>query len=444
MTANIDKLFDQLYPICRSITGDGIRESLKIISKHLPIKIYSIKSGTKVFDWVVPKEWKLNRAILKDLNNKTIIDTKDSNLHVLNFSYPFKGTIHFKELKKHLHTKKDLPNAIPYVTSYYKKNWGLCMSHNQFLKLKNKKYKVFIDTEIKNGFLNYGSFELKGESKKIFLITSYLCHPSMANNELSGPLTMIKIYEKLKKLRKRKYTYRFLLIPETIGSITYLHKQGKEISKKIVGGIVLTCLGGPNTKISFKLSRHSWLNQDSKIDKLAKHLSTFESKNYSSRDFSPLGGSDERQFCSPGYNLPVIQAAKTVYPPFGKFKEYHTSLDNKNFMKIQSIEKSTEQLYIFLEVFELLAKNVNGKMKYGEPQLGKRGLYPTLNSPHTRKSSNNTKTDNRKQLNIILSILSLADDKMDIIDIANFLKISVLKLISIVNLLIEKKLIEKI
>ena len=231
MPANIDKLFDELYPICRSITGEGIRKSFKIISKHIPLKIHSVRSGTKVFDWSIPKEWKLKRAFLSDMNDKIIIDTKNSNLHVLNFSHSFKGKISYKELIKHVHTIKDLPKAIPYVTSYYKKNWGLCMSYNQFKKLRDKNYKVHIDTSINDGYLNYATFDLKGKSKKLVILSSYLCHPSMANNELSGPLTMIKLYEKLKKLKNRQYTYRFILAPETIGSITYLSNHSKNLIK---------------------------------------------------------------------------------------------------------------------------------------------------------------------------------------------------------------------
>ena len=442
MTTNIDKLFDELYPICRSITGEGINKSLKIISNSLPIKIYSVRSGKRVFDWTVPKEWKLNRAYLANENGKIIIDSNINNLHVLNFSQPFRGVLSYKDLSKHIHTIKDLPNAIPYVTSYYKKNWGLCMSYRQFKKLKkNTKYKVHIDTKISNGFLRYGTFDLKGESKKLVMLSSYLCHPSMANNELSGPLTMIRLYEKLKSLKKRKFTYRFILLPETIGSITYLHKHGSSLIKNIEGGMVLTCLGGPSKKISFKLSRRDWIGNESKFDKIAKHYAKYESNNFTTRPFTPTGGSDERQYCSPGFNLPVIQAAKTVYPPYGNFPQYHTSMDNKSFMKISSVEKSANQIFSFLQTVEITSKKLKGRVQNCEPQLSKKNLYPAINSHDTRKKSNNEKIDNRNQLNIILSLLSLADGKRDIVDISNFLKISVNKLKPIIELLEKNKLL---
>ena len=433
MKINLDKIFDELFPICRSITGDGIRNSLNIMSRYIPFKVHSIKTGSKVFDWTIPKEWRLKRAYLSDTDNNIIIDTNINNLHVLNFSQPFKGTVSHTKLRKHIFTSKELPNAIPYVTSYYKENWGLCMSYNQFKKLKKDFYKVNIDTVINDGHLNYATFDLKGKSKKLIFLSSYLCHPSMANNELSGPLAMIKIYDNLKKIKNREYTYRFIIGPETIGTIAYLHKHGKKLSKNLKGGIVLTCLGGNKKKISFKLSRRDWVGDETQFDKIAKHLSKYEDKSFDIRSFSPTGGSDERQYCSPGFNMPVIQAAKTIYE---EYPEYHTSLDNKKFMKMDSVEKSASEIIFYLQIVELMVKNLKGKVQHCEPHLSKKNLYPFINTSDTRKLSNN-----KKQLNMILSVLSLSDGNRDIIDIANFLEISVKNLMPIITLLKKKNLL---
>lgn len=415
----IDNLFEKLWPICRSITGPGIKESLKIIQDFIPIDILEVPTGTKVFDWVVPPEWKLNKATLHTEDGELILSTEESNLHVLNFSQPFKADVSYEELEQHLYSDKNLPEAIPYVTSYYVRRWGLCISDRQKLSLRrDKKYKVNIDTEIYDGALRYGDCTLKGESDKTILISTYLCHPSLANNELSGPLAFVSLYQKLSKLKRRHFTYRFLIIPETIGSITFLARTPENELQKIYAGIVLTCLGGPSKKISFKHSRRHWLGEESDIDIFLESLCSHDNKAFNNRAFSPHGGSDERQFCSPGINLPVIQAARTVY---SDYDQYHSSLDNKEFMDINSVMDSIQKIYFFLRAFEINTSNLIPEISGGEPMLGKRGLKPNINSHQTWDLSSDITEHSREKLNLMLNIISLVDSKHRLQEIVEFL-----------------------
>ena len=415
----IDNLFDKLWPICRSITGPGITESLTIIQDHVPINIVEVPSGTKAFDWIVPPEWKLNKATLHTEDGELIVSTEVSNLHVLNFSQAFNGEVTYDELEQHLYSNKEFPEAIPYVTSYYNRRWGLCISEKQKLSLKrDKKYKVNIDTEIYDGALRYGDCLLEGESDQTILISTYLCHPSLANNELSGPLAWVALYQKLSKLKRRRFTYRFIIIPETIGSIAFLANTSESELQKVYAGIVLTCLGGPSKKISFKHSRRHWLGEESDIDSFLESLCSHDNKLFQNRDFTPHGGSDERQFCSPGINLPVMQAARTVY---SDYDQYHLSSDNKDFMDIGSVMDSSQKIYFFLRAFEINASKLIPEICGGEPMLGKRGLKPTINSHQTWDSSSDLVEDSREKLNLMLNIISLVDGKHRMQEIVEFL-----------------------
>lgn len=255
---DLHRLFDRLFPVCRSIAGPGIRESLAILSEHMDLEIHGIPTGTRVLDWTVPQEWTLRRARLFGPDGATVLDTEDSNLHVLNFSEPFSGEMELDALQAHLYSDPTQPDAVPYVTSYYVPRWGLCLSQRQRDGLQPGRYRVEIETEKADGVLNYGVAELPGQSDELFLITSYLCHPSMANNELSGPLALLRVWERLAAMESRRFTYRFLLIPETIGSISYLAQHGQELVDRMRGGLVLTCLGGPSPTVSFKTSRRDW------------------------------------------------------------------------------------------------------------------------------------------------------------------------------------------
>jgi aminopeptidase-like protein len=436
----LDELFDKLWSICRSITGPGFTRSLKILQDYLPFEIKKIETGTKVFDWTIPQEWELRRATLKTENGEVLVDTNWNNLHVLNFSEPFKGILSYEELESHLYSEPNLPDAVPYVTSYYASRWGLCISDNKKQKLrKDIKYIVEIDTKKYNGALTYGDYILRGQSEQTILISSYLCHPSLANNELSGPLSLVSLYKKLLKMKNRYFTYRFIIVPETIGSISFLSNTPKIELQKIISGMVITCVGGPSNEISFKHSRRHWLGEESKIDNFVESVCAQDVNYYKEREFTPTSGSDERQFCSPAVNLPVIQVAKTLY---SEYKEYHTSLDNKSFMNISSVEDSIDKIFFFLRAFELNRSCLVSEVKGGEPMLSSRGLYPSLNSSITRKSSNDNIFDSREKLNLMLSIISLVDGKHNLSSIVEKLNTTYQKVVPIIEDLVEKKIFQ--
>lgn len=404
MALDVEKVFDKLFPICRSITGDGYRESFNILKEYLPFKKYKYKSGKKVFDWIVPKEWNIKEAYIKNSSDKKVIDFKNHNLHVLNYSIPINKTMSLKMLNNKLYSIPHQPNDIPYVTSYYERNWGFCLSDNQRLKLKEDTYNVVINSNLKNGFVEWGDYTLKKNindesiNKDTILLTSYLCHPSLANNELSGPLIQALLYNKLKKLKKRKFNYRFLIAPETIGSICFIHKNLNFLKNNIFGGLILNCLGGPKKKLSYKLSRR----RNTFFDRYFINLS--KNKKILIRDFEAQG-SDERQYCSSELNLPMGQLARTIY---GKYKQYHTSADNKKFVKLNNFEDTAEEIFSFL--CDIENQNfLKRRQPYCELQLGKRNLYHSINTPFSWKESINDKSFSLEKIRVITEILSFAD-----------------------------------
>ena len=434
-----NELFDRLWPICRSITGPGIRQSLEIIQDYMPITIKKIPTGTEVFDWIIPQEWELDRATLKTEDGDIILDTDISNIHVLNFSEPFSGIVTYEELEKHLYSDPNFSDAVPYVTSYYVPRWGFCISDKKRKSLRSDvNYFVDIKTKKFDGYLRYGEYFLKGETEETILLSTYLCHPSLANNELSGPLALVAIYNKLKNQKNRKFSYRFVIIPETIGSISFLASSLPKDLSDIVAGVVLTCLGGPSDKLSFKHSRRYWIGQESLIDAVVEKVCAKDEHLYERRNFSPTDGSDERQFCSPAINLPVVQVARTVY---GQYDEYHTSLDNKEFMSINSVLDSVEKIHLFLQIYELENRLLQSSIEGGEPMLGKRGLYPSVNSSLTRKMSDDKKFDGREQLNLILNVISLVDGNHRLSNIAEKLDVPFRKLVPVIEELVEKGVI---
>lgn len=428
----LNDLFDELFPLCRSITGKGIEASLDLIQKHIPLKLYKVQSGTKVFDWEVPPQWNFKRARLWGPNNKLICDSDINNLHVVSYSVPVDGLFSLEDLKPHLHSLPNQPEAIPYVTSYYRRNWGFCLPHSQRARLKPGLYRVLIESEFDySGGVPFGQTNIEGESEKEILLSSYLCHPSLANNELSGPLVLIGLYNRIKGWSKRRFSYRFLLNPETIGSLCFLYQNHDMLAKKLEAGMILTCMGGDVEKLRYKASRRG----DSIFDQLSRHLNCRGELRYI--DFTPIHGSDERQYCSPGFNLPMGQISRSLNV---SGIPYHTSLDNKESMDMARIIQSIDELERFLVLAEIAGCAVN-KCPFGEPQLGKRGLYPNLNSPGHTNQSDDTLIDGRHKLNSILTILSCSDGKQSMVSIADSLGVSMDSLAQVIYELEDNELI---
>lgn len=356
-------LIQELFPLCRSITGSGLRETLKIINAKIPLQYFEVPTGLEVLDWVVPKEWNIQSAYIADLSGKKIIDFKNNNLHVVNYSAPIRARMSFSDLKNNLYTLPNQPDLIPYRTSYYKESWGFCLSQNQLDTMVDSEYDVVIDSTLESGSLTYAEHFIQGESHDEVLISSHCCHPSLANDNLSGLALAVFLAQELAQ-KKPKLSYRFVFIPGTIGAITWL-SQNPEKVKRIRHGLVLTGVGnmGP---LTYKRSRQG----TSSIDRVAVRVLKNSGVPFEIRDFSPYGY-DERQYCSPGFNLPVGRLSRT---PYGEYPEYHTSGDNLEFI---SAEKLSEGLAVVTKIVTELNEGevyINTK-PFGEVQLGKRGLY---------------------------------------------------------------------
>ena len=358
------------------------------------------------------------------------MNSKNNNLSVVNYSHSINKDLNLDQLKKNIYTHPKLKNAIPYVTSYYEKNWGFCMSYDQKNKLKPGKYKIKIKSKIKNGYLNYGEANLKGKSKKTFLLSTFLCHPSMANNELSGPLTMVGLYNEIKMWKNRNLTYKFLINPETIGSISYLYKNKKKIKKIISSGTVLTCMGGSYDYLSYFKSRNSY----SSLDRLVEYFSKIKKhkKKYKSYNFNPAQGGDERQFCSSEFNLPIGRFERNGK---GHYKEYHTSLDTKDVMKISKVVNSIKQLNNLL-IYNDFIFPMRRYEKYCEIFLSKRKLYPSIN-----EFDKTNKKDKDINHSIIMTLLSYADGNHDYLHIANKFNFPLDKVLECLKILIKEKLV---
>ena len=392
----IYSLIRDLYPICRSITGEGFRETLGRIQKEIPLNVHEVPSGTQVFDWTVPKEWNIRDAYVKNSRGERIIDFKRHNLHVVNYSVPVHRKMSLAELRTHLHTLPDHPDWIPYRTSYYKENWGFCLSHNQLRTMGEDEYEVCIDSTLENGSLTYGECYLPGESPAEVLISCHACHPSLCNDNLSS-VAMATFLAKYLSQAELRYSYRFLFIPGTIGSITRL-SQNEDHVNAIQHGLVLTCVGDRG-HITYKKSRRG----DAEIDRTTAHVLKHSGRTYDIENFSP-NGYDERQYCSPEFNLPVGCLMRT---PHGKFPEYHSSADNLELMDPANLAHS---LMTCLSAFYVLENNrwyCNQNPKC-EPQLGRRGLYRAMGGNR----------DEKLQETAMLWVLNLSDGEHTLLDIA--------------------------
>tara|TARA_R110002073_G_scaffold72537_1_gene177598 strand:- start:624300 stop:625568 length:1269 start_codon:yes stop_codon:yes gene_type:complete len=422
MKKRLEDYFDRLWPINRSLTGDGNRETLSILSEIIPLNIHEVPSGTACFDWNVPPEWNVREAWVKDENDTIIVNFKVNNLHLLGYSEPFEGILTFDELKEHVYTLPKQPELIPYLTSYYSKRWGFCMSHNQFETLdKNGRYSIKIDSTLnEKGSMTYGDLVIKGKTRKEVLLTTYICHPSMASNELSGPLVTAFIYDQLKN-KDNYYSYRFVFAPETIGSICYLSKHGEHFKDKLEAGFVVTCVGD-NDNFTYKKSRRG----NSLVDRAVEIVLSQTEEKFNIVDFAPRG-SDERQYCSPGFNLPVGSLMRTMY---GEYPEYHTSGDNKEFISFAAMEKTIDKYLEVLTVIEKNKKYIN-LHPYCEPQLGKRGLYPSL-----------SEKEKDLEIDAMMWILNFSDGQSDLIDIVKKSKVKYGSIIKVVDNLLLKKIIK--
>lgn len=432
----LDALFDELWPLPRSLTGPGTERTLDVLSRDMPLEIERYASGSTVFDWTVPPEWHLGRARLIGPTGETVCDTDDSNLHVVNYSEPVDVELELDELQERLHSLPNLPDAVPYVTSYYRRTWGFCLSDRQRQQLPPGTYRAIIETEFVDGSLPVAHATLPGDSEREVLLTSYVCHPSLANNELSGPLVLAALYRRIAAWPRRRFTYRFLLNPETIGALCFLSGHHERLRRDLEYGLVLTCLGGPAESLRYKASRPGDATIDRVFDAAASGtIGVGEAVRC--LPYSPLSGSDERQYGAPGFKLPIGQVSRTVY---GEYEGYHNSLDDKDFMQIGQLQRSADSIEEALRYAEVCGRPVN-LAPFGEPQLGRRGLYPNMNSESTRASSDDDTMDGRLQLNAILQLLSMADGSTDLFEIANSVGVSIPQMRQIVERLEEGGLI---
>jgi aminopeptidase-like protein len=385
-----------LYPICRSITGDGVRETLKKVKERIPIEIHEVPSGTPVFDWTVPREWNIRDAWIKDSHGKKVVDFQRLNLHVLNYSVPVHAKMPLSELKEHLFTLPDQPDLVPYRTSYYKEAWGFCLTHHQLLSLEDGEYEALIDSTLEDGSLTYGELLLPGETEKEILISCHVCHPSLCNDNLSGLAVCTFLAEILSRM-PRRLSYRFLFIPGTIGSITWL-ALNEEKTGNVVGGLVAANLGDPG-RFHYKKSRYGFAD----IDRAVLQVLEDSGEEHGVEAFVPFGY-DERQYNSPGFKLRVGSLTRT---PYGRYPEYHTSADNLDLVRPESLAGSLRTYLAVMGVLEADRRYLNLNPKC-EPQLGRRGLYRTIGGDD----------QGRQRELALLWVLNLSDGEHGLLDIA--------------------------
>ena len=410
----------RLFPICRSITGNGYRRSLDIIREQVPeMKVFEVPTGTQVFDWTVPKEWNIRGGWIRRKSGETVIDFRDSNLHVLGYSVPIHEMVSREELLEHIYTQPEQPDWIPYVTSYYKERWGFCMTEHQKEQLTDDEYEVCIDSTLAEGSLTYGELIVPGETDDEIFYSTYLCHPSMANNELSGPCLMASLIRYVQSLEKRRYTYRFVIVPETIGSITYLSRHLSSMQQHVKAGFVLSCVGDNRT-----YSMVSTKYEDTLADRVLRNVLRFHYPDYIRYSFMKRA-SDERQYGSAGVGLPVCAFCRSKYH---EYPEYHTSADDLSLISPEGLQGSYD---VMVKVIDALEHNRYYQMTVPcEPQLGKRGLYPTISQKGTYEA-----------FRAMQHFTAYADGRNDLIGISELIGTPVDQLIPIVAKLTEHKLL---
>ncbi len=391
----------RIFPICRSITGNGVRQTLREIGAHIPLQIHEVPTGTPVLDWTIPREWNIRDAWIKNARGEKIVDFQRSNLHVMSYSVPVQRHMSLAELKKHIHTLPDQPDLIPYRTSYYAENWAFCMAHRQFESLRDETYEVLIDSSLENGHLTYGEYLHRGETEDEFLLSAHVCHPSLANDNCSGIALLTHLAKRLSGLRTR-YSYRFLFAPGTIGAITWLARNEDRVHR-IKHGLVVSMVGdrgGP----TYKKSRRG----NTEIDRAMIHSLAHSGLSPVTEEFSPYGY-DERQYCSPGFNLPVAMFSRSK---FGAIPEYHTSADNLDFIRPEALAESYRLINETIGAIEANGTYLNTSPK-GEPQLGKRGLYGAIGGDKDAAAANMA----------MLWILNQSDGTNSLLDIAERAKL---------------------
>jgi len=410
-----------LYPICRSITGNGVRETLRRVGEHIPLKVHEIPTGTPVFDWTVPKEWNIRDAYVRNPEGIKVIDFQKSNLHVLNYSTPVRTRMPLAELREHLYTLPDQPDWIPYKTSYYQERWGFCLTQNQLDGLREGTYEAVIDASLDEGHLTYGECHLPGAISDEVLISCHICHPSLCNDNLSG-IALSTFLAKHLQGRPLRYSYRFIFIPGTIGAITWLALNEKTV-QRIKHGLVVANVGDSG-KMHYKKSRRG----DAEIDRAATHALKYSGSPYEIIDFSPYGY-DERQFCSPGFDLPMGSLTRT---PWGRYPEYHTSADDLTLVQAKYLADSLDTYLSILNILENNRRYINQNPKC-EPQLGKRGLY--------RQMGGNVES---KQTELaMLWVLNLSDGGCSLLEIAERANVSFERIAEAAALLLGQELLKE-